>query len=77
MTIRPMLHLEFTKALDTIGWTQSRVAEKWGYLAVTVRKWSTGRAPVPDDVATWLRPLAAEIAEAHKRHPVPARAAGV
>lgn len=77
MTIRPMLHLEFAAALETIGWSQSRAAEELGHLAVTVRRWSTGRGPVPDYVAEWLRPLAAEIAEVHKRHPVPARAAGV
>lgn len=77
MTIRPMLNLEFAKAVETIGWSQSLLAERLGQLPVTVRKWSTGRAPVPDDVAAWLRPLAAEVAEVHKRHPVPARAAGI
>jgi hypothetical protein len=30
-----------------------------------------GHVTVPAEVATWLRPLTAEVANLHARHPVP------
>ncbi|WP_159993630.1 hypothetical protein [Roseomonas sp. 18066] len=68
-----MLHLEFSDALDAIGWTRAKAADELCQLPVTVRQWATGRLPIPDEVTVWLRPYAAEATALHARHLPPRR----
>jgi hypothetical protein len=62
---------EFAEALELIVWSRVQAAERLHQLPITVRKWASGHARVPDTVTAWLRPYAAEAAALHARHPPP------
>jgi hypothetical protein len=62
---------EFRQCMEQLAWSYAYLAEALPCAAITVRRWAIGHATVPAEVATWLRPLAAEIAAVHARHPVP------
>lgn len=58
---------EFSDALQAIGWTQRGLA---GYLGITdtiVRRWASGRVPIPGNVAAWL----ATLGDVHARTRLP------
>jgi transcriptional regulator with XRE-family HTH domain len=56
----PMTPDELRECLGVIGWTQRELAEELGIDDRTVRLfWAMGRKPVPDNVAEWLRAIAA------------------
>jgi ribosome-binding protein aMBF1 (putative translation factor) len=55
------------ECLDLIGWSQRALADTLGLHETRVRRWATGRYPVPDNVAAWLERLA----KAHAAHPLP------
>ncbi len=55
------------EALSLLRWSQRGLAEALGCDDRLVRRWASGDATVPPDVATWL----ADLAEAHARRPAP------
>jgi ribosome-binding protein aMBF1 (putative translation factor) len=59
---------EYTEALDAIGWSPHRLAQRLGVHETRTRRWGTGAYPVPENVAKWLRHLA----RVHEVHRLPA-----
>ena len=53
--------------LDILRWSQRGLADALACDDRLVRRWASGDASVPPDIATWLEALA----EAHERLPVP------
>lgn len=49
---------ELVAALDTIGWTPHRLAQRLGIHETRTRRWVKGAYPIPDNVAGWLWALA-------------------
>lgn len=58
---------EFRAALDALGWSQRGLAERLGVAATTTQRWASGRHPIPENVAAWLRLWAAHATS----HPLP------
>jgi transcriptional regulator with XRE-family HTH domain len=48
---------EMSEALRQIGWTAQQLAERLGVRRDTVTGWLTGRRPVPENLAAWLRAI--------------------
>lgn len=66
-----MTPAEFRADRTAIGWSAAQVATEAGYVRTMGAAWESGRAAVPEPVATRLRLLA----EFHRRHPPPRREA--
>jgi len=47
--------LEFLRALETLGWSQSKLAKRLSVHANSVSAWATGKTPVPGPVRAYLR----------------------
>ena len=58
---------ELDAALAGIGWSERRLARLRCCSQTLVRAWRQGLTPIPAEVATPLRALAA----AHRRNPIP------
>jgi len=58
---------EFRACLDTIGWSQRNLARRLAIHHTRTERMATGRYPVPPEVATWLRVMAAF----HSSHMLP------
>jgi hypothetical protein len=58
---------EFIDCLTDIGWTMRGLATRLEVEETNVRRWASGRLPVPKAVATWMKALARE----HRRYPAP------
>jgi transcriptional regulator with XRE-family HTH domain len=67
----PMTAGQFRECLQKLRWSQVSIAEDLGVTPLRVRQWSAGLAPIPDEVANWIRPLAADIKAAYDRNPLP------
>lgn len=63
----PMSPHRLLVCLAVIGWPERELARRTGRLQTAVRRWTSGRSPVPPDMATWVEMLAAF----HRAHPVP------
>jgi transcriptional regulator with XRE-family HTH domain len=62
---------QFRECLEALRWTQAQVAEELGLPPLRVRKMSTGREPVPEPIASWIRALSSELEEVRRRHVPP------
>ncbi|ONG53288.1 hypothetical protein BKE38_12565 [Pseudoroseomonas deserti] len=71
--VEPMTSYEFSQALRVIRWTPGEAAERLGFAPSTIRKMISEYGRIPEDVAAWLRPYAAETAALNARHPPPQR----
>ncbi len=58
---------DFRECLALLHWSQRGVADILGTHPTTVRRWATGDAAIPDNVARWLKKLAA----VHRAQPLP------
>ncbi len=67
VTAAPMSPHRLLVCLAALGWPERELARRTGRLQTTVRRWTTGRSPVPDDVAAWVETLASF----HLAHPAP------
>ena len=63
----PMSPRRLLVCLAVIGWSGHELARRMGRPQTTVRRWTTGEAPVPPDVAACVETLAA----CHRAHPAP------
>ena len=54
-----MTATELATTLEAIGWGATALAARTGYSRQGVQQWLIGRVRVPDEVAAWLRALAA------------------
>lgn len=57
----------FSECLDHIGWSMRGVAYMLDLHETRLRRWASGRYPVPEEIGSWLEKLA----QAHERHPMP------
>ncbi len=62
-----MTPARFRACLDALCWSQRGVAALLDRDERIVRRWASGAAPVPPDVAAWLERLA----RVHEAHPPP------
>lgn len=69
----PMSPHRLLVCLAVIGWPERELARRTGRLQTTVRRWTSGRSPVPPDVAAWVEMLAAF----HRAHPAPRAGQGL
>lgn len=71
-------------ALEALGWSQRGLAALLGLDSRQVRRWASGEAAVPCDVASWLEAVVRELAGPrrawleiraafHAAHPAPGR----
>jgi hypothetical protein len=60
---------EFRACLDALDWSQRSLARLLDRDERMVRRWASGQYDIPDEVAGWLRALAAF----HAHHPPPLR----
>jgi len=64
-----MTPARYHTCLAVIGWTPHGLAAALNVHETRTRRWGTGQAVIPPDVAAWLE-LAARF---HERHPPPRR----
>jgi hypothetical protein len=57
------------QCLEIIGWSRRGAAALVGLSEMSFRRYESGAARVPDDIAAWLEALAM----AHRAHPAPKR----
>jgi len=50
---------QFKDALRLVGWTQRQFAGRMGVDEATVSRWASGRLPVPQYVAEYMRVVVA------------------
>ena len=50
-----MTPTQLRRALDVLGWPDKELERRLGASHVTVWRWTTGRAAIPDEVADWLK----------------------
>lgn len=62
-----MTGAELVAALDTIGWSNRKLAKRLRCDEIRIRRWIQDVSQVPPSVAKWLSTLAAF----HERHPAP------
>ncbi len=58
---------EFHECVRQIGWSLRGLSQHLGLEETRIRRWASGRYPVPTDVARWLKRLA----DCHQRYPAP------
>jgi transcriptional regulator with XRE-family HTH domain len=58
---------QFRDCLEQIGWSQRGMAARLQIAEQQVRRWASGRYPIPPDVERWV----AKLAKAHARNPPP------
>ncbi len=59
--------IRFRQCRDALWISNRHLAEVVGVHETMVRRWASGAAAIPEDIATWLERLAA----AHEANPVP------
>lgn len=68
MPHHPMSPQELRETLKLIGWSQHSCAEYLGIDSRSIKNnWASGDKPIPQNLADWLRVLAAF----HRQHPYP------
>lgn len=72
-TAAPMSPRRLLVCLAALGWPERELARRTGRLQTTVRRWTGERSSVPDDVAAWVKMLAAF----HRAHPAPRAGQGL
>lgn len=55
------------ECLAAVGWSQRFLADRLRIAETRSRRWASGRAPIPDNVAAWLERLG----QAHEVAPLP------
>ena len=62
-----MTATELRECLDALCWSQRHLGDVLTADERLIRKWAAGRVAIPENVAVWLRTLAA----VHRAHPHP------
>ncbi len=57
----------FAACLHALDWSQRGLARSLGLHDSSVRRWASGRYPIPEPIAAWLDTLA----RFHETHPAP------